>query len=63
MRPEQLRQSSIRLQGYDYSQPGAYFITILAYHRRKLFGEVVNEEVLLNAFGRIVKQTWEWLPE
>jgi putative transposase len=33
---------SIRLQGYDYSQPGAYFITICTHNRECLFGEILG---------------------
>jgi REP-associated tyrosine transposase len=50
---------SIRLPNYDYSQPGAYFVTIVAWHREYLFGEVVNGEMRLNDVGKIVQ--WEWL--
>lgn len=50
---------SIRLPNYDYAQPGAYFVTIVAWHRQCLFGEVVNEEMILNEAGKIVQ--WEWL--
>ena len=38
-------RKSIRLQGYDYSQAGAYYVTIVTYHRDCLFGEIVNEEM------------------
>jgi putative transposase len=50
---------SIRLPNYDYSQPGAYFITIVTWHRECLFGEVVDGEMRLNDVGKIVQ--WEWL--
>jgi putative transposase len=43
---------SIRLPNYDYAQPGGYFITIVTYHRDLLFGEIVNEEIQLNDFGK-----------
>lgn len=33
---------SIRLQGYDYSQTGAYFVTICVHDRECLFGEIVE---------------------
>lgn len=52
---------SIRLQGYDYSQVGAYFVTIVAWQREMLFGEIVNEEMGLNDFGKIVSEKWGWL--
>ncbi len=31
-----------RLKDFDYSSPGAYFITICANNRRKLFSEIVG---------------------
>ena len=34
---------SIRLQEYDYSQAGAYYVTIVTYHRDCLFGEIIND--------------------
>jgi hypothetical protein len=36
---------SIRLPNYDYSQPGAYYVTIVTWHRECLFGEVVEGEM------------------
>ena len=52
---------SIRLQGYDYSQAGAYFVTIVAWQRECLFGKIVDEKMGLNDFGEIVCEKWEWL--
>ncbi len=49
---------SIRLKGYDYSQAGAYFVTIVAWQREMLFGEIVNGEMILNRNGRIVQEAW-----
>ncbi len=34
------RHRSIRLRGYDYTQPGAYFVTICTHGRTPLFGRV-----------------------
>ena len=50
---------SIRLKGYDYASAGAYYVTIVAWQRVCLFGEVVNKEMRLNKLGKIVE--WEWL--
>ncbi len=50
---------SIRLKGYDYSQAGAYFVTIVTWQREFLFGEIVDKEMRLNKIGKIVE--WEWL--
>jgi hypothetical protein len=36
--PEKHHRRSIRLQGYDYSQSGAYFVTICVQGRICLFG-------------------------
>jgi len=60
--PEKHHRRSIRLKEYDYSQPGAYFITIVTQDRMCLFGEVVDGKMRLNAFGEIVAQTWYELP-
>jgi len=54
---------SIRLKEYDYAQPGAYFITIVTYQRDCLFGEIVNEEMILNEYGNIVDDCWCAIPE
>jgi REP element-mobilizing transposase RayT len=64
--PEIHHRRSIRLQGYDYSQNGMYFITICAFQREKLFGEIQanngEAEMVLNEFGRLVQFTWQDLP-
>jgi putative transposase len=53
---------SIRLPEYDYAQAGAYYLTIVAWHREFLFGEVVNGEMKLTKFGLVAEQQWEKLP-
>jgi len=55
-------RQSIRLRGYDYTQPGAYFVTICAQDRACLFGDIANGEVRLNAAGRMVSAAWTALP-
>ncbi len=44
---------TIRLEGYDYSLEGAYFVTILTYHRASLFGSITNGEIALSPSGKI----------
>jgi REP-associated tyrosine transposase len=56
------RRRSIRLAGYDYSQAGAYFITICTHDRMALFGEIIENDVRLNPNGIIVTATWDELP-
>ena len=53
---------SIRLKGYDYSQPGAYFVTICVDQRQCLFGDVVDEQMILNQYGAIVADEWQKSP-
>jgi hypothetical protein len=49
---------SIRLKGYDYSQSGAYFVTIRTYQYKPLFGAVVGDEMVFNSFGQVVWEEW-----
>jgi REP-associated tyrosine transposase len=49
---------SIRQRGYDYTQSGAYFVTICTVQREEIFGEVVNGEMRLNPLGEIVREEW-----
>ncbi len=51
-------RTSIRLMGYDYSAPGAYFVTLCAYRRQCMFGEIKDKKIILNEFGTIVWQEW-----
>lgn len=57
--PNLHQRRSIRLRGYDYSQAGAYFVTIVTWRRETLFGDVVNGVMVLNDFGGIVREEWE----
>lgn len=50
------RRRSIRLKGYDYSQAGAYFVTICTRNRDCLFGEIVDGQMRLNQLGRAVAE-------
>ncbi len=56
--PKIHHRRSIRLQGYDYSQNGAYFITLCAQDRKPIFGKIVNGEMQLSPFGIIVRDEW-----
>ncbi len=52
-----------RLKNYDYSAPGFYFITICTQNRKCFFGEIVNQELILNNIGSIAKSFWEEIPD
>lgn len=54
---------SIRLKGYDYSQAGAYFITICCGNRTCLLGEILEGEMILNEMGLIAQNEWLRTPE
>jgi len=60
--PNRHHRRSIRLKGYDYSQAGAYFVTIVTQNREPLFGEVINGEMRLNESGACVMRWWEDIP-
>ena len=53
---------SIRLKGYDYTQQGAYFVTICTHQRNCLFGEIVDGEIKLNTNGEIARGSWLSIP-
>jgi REP element-mobilizing transposase RayT len=59
--PKIHHRRSIRLKGYDYTQAGAYFITICTFQRENIFGEIVNREMKLSKFGLVASQQWEKL--
>lgn len=54
--PTRHPRRSIRSKGYDYTQPGAYFIPICTYERASLLGSVVKGKMRLNAWGEIVRE-------
>jgi REP element-mobilizing transposase RayT len=60
--PKVHHRRSIRLRGYDYSQAGAYAVTICTEQKQGLFGEIVEGEMVLNDVGRMVQQTWNEIP-
>jgi REP element-mobilizing transposase RayT len=62
MTPYRQRKSP-RLQGYDYSQSGAYFVTICTHNRAHLFGEITEGAMMLNDAGAIAQERWLALPD
>jgi 2-C-methyl-D-erythritol 2,4-cyclodiphosphate synthase len=56
--PDRHHRQSIRLPGYDYSQPGTYFLTLCAHNRECLFGEVMAGEMRRNSIGELVAEEW-----
>jgi REP element-mobilizing transposase RayT len=60
--PARHHRRSTRLRGYDYSQPGAFSVTLCVRDRSCLFGEVVDGELRLNAAGLTIDRWWCALP-
>ena len=50
-----------RLDGYDYSSEGWYFITICTKDHTEWFGKVVNEKMEFNRTGELINRQWLWL--
>jgi len=56
--PEIHHRRSVRLKGYDYSKAGFYFITICTQDRMCLFGEIKDDEMVINDAGHMVNRWW-----
>ena len=57
------RRRSIRLTGFDYSQPGAYFLTICSADRKCTFSSIENAQIRETALGRLLHSCWMAIPE
>jgi putative transposase len=56
------RITSARLKNWDYSRPGAYFITICAAGRERFFGRVERGKMILSEIGEIADSRWRDIP-
>lgn len=61
--PDKHHRRSIRLKGYDYTQAGAYFVTICTWQRECLFGDIYNRKMRLSRYGETVQFNWDNLPK
>jgi putative transposase len=61
--PDKNHRRSIRLNGHDYAQPGAYFVTVCTRQREGMLGRVEAGQVLLSDAGEIARSVWDGLPE
>jgi REP element-mobilizing transposase RayT len=55
---EKHHRRSIRLKDYDYSQSGAYFVTICTHKSKNIFGDIVDGRMVLNKFGKMAELSW-----
>jgi len=52
---ERTRHNSLRLQGYDYSRSGIYFLTVCVKNNEPMFGKIENGIMQLNERGQIAQ--------
>jgi len=58
----EFHRRSLRLRNFDYSQTGAYLVTICVQHRACLFGCVAQDERRPNTAGEMIHFWWDRLP-
>ena len=56
--PERHHRRSVRIQGYDYGQPGWYFVTVCTQPREPLFGTLTRGSMRLSPAGEVVLDGW-----
>jgi len=56
------QRKQIRLKNFDYSDAGWYFVTVCTQNREYLFGDIINNKMSLNQFGKIVNKFWNKIP-
>jgi len=49
---------SLRINKYNYSLPGAYFITICTYRKENILGYIIDGKIKLNVLGKITEREW-----
>ncbi len=60
--PDKHHRRSIRLQGYDYARPGAYFVTICTHNRECTLGQIEGGKMIPSEWGRVVYECWRAVP-
>jgi len=57
------RNEPNRLEFWNYSNPGKYYITICTQNRKKIFGQIENKKMVLSEYGDIVRSTLLKMPQ
>jgi len=52
------QRHSLRIKKYNYSLPGAYFITICTYRKENILGYIIDGKIELNILGKITEREW-----
>lgn len=60
--PDKHHRRSVRLKDYDYATVGAYFVITCTQRRECLFGEIADDEMVLNDAGRMVDECLSAIP-
>ena len=58
-----VERKSNRLKKFDYSSAGYYFVTICVQDRACCFGDVINDKMVINEYGKIVEKFWFEIPK
>jgi putative transposase len=58
-----IHHKRIRLRQFDYSTPGAYFVTVVVLNRKCCLGTVTEGKIILTDFGQFVSDNWKRLGE
>ncbi len=53
-----LQRKILRLQDYDYSQSGGYFVTLCVHQKMCYFGSIIDGKLQLNDVGRMIDYWW-----
>lgn len=56
------QRKNIRMQGWDFTSPGWYFLTLCTQNMRSVFGTIVNGRMILNDAGRHADAFWREIP-
>jgi hypothetical protein len=51
-------RKSLRFREFNYSRSGYYFITICTFYKDHLFGEIIDDKMVLNDAGKYVQKCW-----
>lgn len=57
------RRKLNRLEGYNYSSDGHYFVTICTKNKINYFGKIENEEMILSRIGKVANYCWQKITE
>ena len=55
-------RKQLRMQGYDYSNSGYYFVTICTANHIEYFGTISDGKMVLNPFGKCAQTIWHEIP-